>query len=198
MNKKKITCLILALGFSLSLAGCGCGRNNDGNNTVGNVVEDGRNTDGTNNSVGNAIENGAKDVGDAVENVGEGAANIVDNITDNTMTYNEADFKRDLEKSGAKVKETEASQSHFSIDNKDYTIDGEKISVYEYDENDAATLRNDISTITNNGATINNKNITWNKKAHIYKKGRLVVVYDGDNEKTLKILNDSLGNSLLR
>ncbi|MCI6190976.1 MAG: hypothetical protein MSA89_14525 [Clostridium sp.] len=181
MNKKKLTCLILSLGLSLSLAGCGCGKNNDGNNTVGNV-----------------IENGADTVGDAVKDVGEGAANIVDNITDTTMDYNASDFRRDLEKSGAKVEETEASQSYFSIDNKDYTIDGERISVYEYDEDDATTLRNDLSTVTNNGTTINNKDVKWNKKAHIYKKGRIVVVYDGDNEKVLKVLNDTLGNSLLK
>ena len=167
MNKKKLTCLILSLGLSLSLAGCGCGKTNDGNNTAGNVIE-------------------------------EGAANIVDNITDTTMNYNASDFRRDLEKSGAKVEETEASQSHFSIDNKDYTIDGERISVYEYDEDAASTLKNDLSTVTNNGATINNKDVKWNKKAHIYKKGRIVVVYDGDNEKVLKVLNDTLGNSLLK
>ena len=71
MNKKKLTCLILSLGLSLSLAGCGCGKTNDGNNTAGNVIE-------------------------------EGAANIVDNITDTTMNYNASDFRRDLEKSGAK------------------------------------------------------------------------------------------------
>ena len=181
MNKKKLTCLIISLGLSLSLAGCGCGRNNDGNNTVGNV-----------------IENGANTVGDTVKDVGEGAANIVDNITDTTMDYNASDFRRDLEKSGAKVEETEASQSYFSIDNKDYTIDGERISVYEYDEDAASTLKNDLSTVTNNGATINNKDVKWNKKAHIYKKGRIVVVYDGDNEKVLKVLNDTLGNSLLK
>ena len=181
MNKKKLTCLILSLGLSLSLAGCGCGKNNDGNNTVGNV-----------------IENGADTVGDAVKDVGEGAANIVDNITDTTMDYNASDFRRALEKSGAKVEETEASQSYFSIDNKDYTIDGERISVYEYDEDDATTLRNDLSTVTNNGTTINNKDVKWNKKAHIYKKGRIVVVYEGDNEKVLKVLNDTLGNSLLK
>ena len=181
MNKKKLTCLIISLGLSLSLAGCGCGRNNDGNNTVGNV-----------------IENGANTVGDTVKDVGEGAANIVDNITDTTMNYNASDFRRDLEKSGAKVEETEASQSHFSIDNKGYTIDGERISVYEYDEDAASTLKNDLSTVTNNGATINNKDVKWNKKAHIYKKGRIVVVYDGDNEKVLKVLNDTLGNSLLK
>ena len=167
MNKKKLTCLILSLGLSLSLAGCGCGKTNDGNNTAGNVIE-------------------------------EGAANIVDNITDTTMSYNASDFRRDLEKRGAKVDETEASQSHFSIDNKDYTIDGERISVYEYDEDAASTLKNDLSTVTNNGATINNKDVKWNKKAHIYKKGRIVVVYDGDNEKVLKVLNDTLGNSLLK
>lgn len=167
MNKKKLTCLILSLGLSLSLAGCGCGKTNDGNNTAGNVIE-------------------------------EGAANIVDNITDTTMSYNASEFRRDLEKRGAKVEETEASQSHFSIDNKDYTIDGERISVYEYDEDAASTLKNDLSTVTNNGATINNKDVKWNKKAHIYKKGRIVVVYDGDNEKVLKVLNDTLGNSLLK
>ena len=181
MNKKKLTCLILSLGLSLSLAGCGCGKTNDGNNTAGNVIEEGANT-----------------VGDAEKDVGEGAKNIVDNITDTTMTYNEADFKKDLEKSGAKVEETEASQSHFSIDNKDYIIDGERVSVYEYDEDDASTLKNDLSTVANNGATINNKDVKWNKKAHIYKKGRIVVVYDGDNEKVLKTLNDTLGNSLLK
>ncbi len=188
MNKKKISCLILALGLSLSLAGCGCGNTttNDGNKS-GN---------GTN-TVGDAVERGAEDVREGANDIINGTESLVDRMTDTTMEYNKEDLKKALEKDGYKVEETKGSQSYFSADNKDFKVDGETISVYEYGASDAEALKNDLSTVTNNGAKINNKDVTWSKKGHIYKRGRLIVVYDGDNETLIKSLNDALGTSLM-
>ena len=215
MNKKKISCLILALGLTLSLAGCGCNgtTTNDGN-TTGNVVGDGTNgtttsdgnksgngtTTNDGNKTGNVVEEGANKVGNAVKEgtnaVVDTTESLVGRMTDTTMEYNKEDLKKALEKDGYKVEETTASQSHFSVDNKDFKVDGETISVYEYDANAADAIKTDLGTVTGNGAKINNKEVKWNKQGHIYKKGRLIVVYDGDNAGLIKSLNSALGNSL--
>lgn len=202
MNKKKISCLILALGLTLSLAGCGCNgtTTNDGN-TTGNVV--GENTNGKTTSdgkTGNVVEEGANKVGNAVKEgtnaVVDTTESLVGRMTDTTMEYNKEDLKKALEKDGYKVEETTASQSHFSVDNKDFKVDGETISVYEYEANAADAIKTDLGTVTGNGAKINNKEVKWNKQGHIYKKGRLIVVYDGDNADLIKSLNSALGNPL--
>lgn len=196
MNKKKISCLILALGLSLSLAGCGCGNNNTDNTGTnntgsnGNVVEEGVN------KAGNAVKNGVEDVKEGAEDLVNNTDSLVHRMTDTTMEYNKEDLKKALEKDGYKVEETKASKSHFSVDSKDFKVDGETISVYEYDTDDVDTLKKDLGTVTENGAKINGKEVTWNKQAHIYKKGRLIVVYDGNDAKLIKSLNSALGDPL--
>ena len=62
---------------------------------------------------------------------------------------------------------------------------------------DSEKLMNDLKTITNNGATINGKAITWTAAPHVYKKGRIIVIYDGSNETTLTDLKDILGDPIL-
>ena len=84
-----------------------------------------------------------------------------------------------------------------SVENDDYTINGDRLSIYEYDESAKSTLEGDLKSITDNGMMINGNKTSWTKAAHIYKKGRLVVIYDGNNESILTTLKEVLGEPLL-
>lgn len=174
-NKKILTlCMASCLGMSSFLFGC-------------NAKQD--------------VKNTAEDVKDGVEKVGEGVKegteSLVDKITDNSMTYSKEDFKKDLEKNNITPESVPVEKSFFSIDSDDYTINGQRISIYEYNESDSDKLNNDIGTITDNGLMINGNSVTWKVKPHIYKKGRIVVLYDGDDATTLNTLSSILGNPIL-
>ena len=171
MKKKKLLTLVLALCLATSTAFIGCSKD-----TVENA--------------GDKIKNGTEDVGEA-------GVGLWDKVTDDSMTYNEDDFKKEIEKKGYKLTEIEDTKSLLSVENDDYTINGDRLSIYEYDESAKSTLEGDLKSITDNGMMINGNKTSWTKAAHIYKKGRLVVIYDGNNESILTTLKDILGEPLL-
>ncbi|WP_294353842.1 hypothetical protein [uncultured Clostridium sp.] len=178
MLKNKLTSLLLAasMAFSISLVGCGETVKED----VKNGAED--------------VKEGVKDLGD---NVADTTENLVDRVKDTTMDYDLSTFKKDLESKGIAISNMDKNDSLFSVDNEDFTINGDRVSVYEYGSGDSEKLMNDLKTITNNGATINGKAITWTAAPHVYKKGRIIVIYDGSNETTLTDLKDILGDPIL-
>ena len=179
MKKKKLLTLVLALGLATSTAFIGCSKD-----TVENA--------------GDKIKKrGIEDVGEGIKDVGEAGGGLWDKVTDDSMTYNEDDFKKEIEKKGYKLTEIEDTKSLLSVENDDYTINGDRLSIYEYDESAKSTLEGDLKSITDNGMMINGNKTSWTKAAHIYKKGRLVVIYDGNNESILTTLKDILGEPLL-
>lgn len=193
MKNKKILAMCLASCIGISSFLLGCNAKDDVKNAaddVKNGVED----------VGEGVKNGVEDAG---KDVKEGTENLVDKITDNSMTYDEDDFKRELQTAGITVQEVEDTNNTkplFSVDNDDYiltNLNNQRVSVYEYDEGDKDRLNNDIASIKSNGMNINGKNITWNTTPHLYKKGRLIVVYDGEDSGTLDTLRSLLGNPIL-
>lgn len=189
MKKKKLLSLVLALGLATSTAFIGC---ND--NTAKNAGEDIKN--GAEN-VGDAAKDGIEDIGNGIKDVGEKGSGLWDKVKDMSMTYNEDDFEREIENMGYKLIEVEDSKSFLSVENDDYTINGDKISVYEYDESAKGTLEADLKSITDNGMVINGNKVNWTKAPHIYKKGRIVVIYDGNSEAILTALKEILGEPLL-
>lgn len=178
MLKNKLTVVLLAatLAFSGTLYGCGEKVEED----VKQGAED--------------IKEGVKDAG---ENVKDATENVVDRVKDTTMEYDLNTFKKDLENKGIAISDVDKEYSLLSVDNMDFTINGDKVSVYEYGTADSKKLMDDLGTITNNGATINGKEMTWKVAPHIYKKGRIIVIYDGNNETTLAKMKDILGDPIL-
>lgn len=189
MKKKKLLALVLALSLATSTTFIGCNKNTAEN--AGDKIKNGAE------DVGDAAKRGIEDVGEGIKNVGEAGVGLWDKVTDNSMTYNEDDFKKEIEKKGYKLTEIEDSKSLLSVENDDYTINGDRLSIYEYDESAKSTLEGDLKSITDNGMMINGNKTSWTKAAHIYKKGRLVVIYDGNNESILTTLKEVLGEPLL-
>ena len=88
-------------------------------------------------------------------------------------------------------------KSYFSAKNTDYIINDEKFSVYQYNKEDKDKLEADLRSVTDNGVKINGATMNWKTAPHIYKKGRVVVIYDGDNETALTEAKEILGSPIL-
>lgn len=176
--KKKVLNLLLVLGIILSFSMIGCSNSNKSNNKE-NASE-----------AGESIKNGT-------EKIGEEGMNLVNNIKDTSMNYSEESFESDMKNKGFNLVETEDSKSYFSVSNDDYILNSEKISVYEYDENEQNRLETDLMTVTENGSFINGSEVKWGNGPHIYKKGRVVVLYDGNSNTILDALGEVLGIPLL-
>ena len=190
MKRCKVLALCMSSCLAISSLLLGCNAKQDTKNAADNVkngVED----------IGEGVKQGAEDIGEGVK---QGTENLVDKITDNSMTYDEDDFKRELQNQGVNVQEVDTSKPLLSVDSDDFilsNINNQRISIYEYEEGDKDKLNNDIASIKENGMNINGQKVTWNAKPHIYKKGRLVVVYDGEDSGALDTLRGLLGNPIL-
>lgn len=142
-------------------------------------------------NIGEKVEEGA-------EKTGEATLDLVSKITDTSMDYNKDDLRKDVEGKGYIAKEVEETEKpYFSAENTNYIINNEKFSVYQYNKEDKIKLEDDIKSITDNGMKINGVSMNWSKAPHIYKKGRVVVVYNGDNEIVLTEAKEILGQPIL-
>lgn len=187
MIRKKIVALTLALFVASSslLYGCGSSNTKEDVENAGDNVKD-------------SAENAGEAVKDAGEAVVDGTSDIISKIKDNTMTYNEENFKADLEKASSPPSEIiNGEKSFFSVDADTFVINNQNVLVYEYKESDKNALESDLKTISNNGMTINGKDTNFKNPPHIYKKGRIVVVYDGEDNATLTTLENLLGTPIL-
>ena len=179
INKKTLlTLLCSGVVATTFLLGCGCNIS-----TTENVKE----------GVGD-VERGAENVADNVKNAGE---SLYGKVTDKSMEYSKDDFIKDLNSHGIQTTEFENKTEYFTADKYGYKVGDDSIYVYQYNTKGEADIEKDINSIEDNGNKINNSIVQWNSGAHIYKKGRLVVIYDGNNKDTLNKLNEVLGNPIL-
>lgn len=174
MVKKKLIPLILSVTIAASFGLIGCGKN--------------KNT---------TPDNGKNAVSEAADDVKDTAEGLWDKVTDTSMDFKEEKLKSQLEDQGYDLKKVDSTDSYFSVDSNTYEIDGDNLAVYEYGENDTEVMKTDINSITNEGAKINNKDVNWKSNPHVYKKGRVVAIYDGDNSKILDTLKNVLGDPIL-
>ena len=145
-------------------------------------------------TVGEKVGNTTEKV---AENIKDGGEGLVRKVTDTSMEYTNTDFNKALEDKGYNLKESETDTTNLSVQSKNYTLNGETVTVYEYDTNGSSTLESDLGSINSDGTIINGTKMEWANAPHIYKKGRIVVVYDGKNESVLTTLNDLLGSPLI-
>ena len=65
------------------------------------------------------------------------------------------------------------------------------VQVFEYDS--AETMESDAVLVDADGGTIGTSMVSWMATPHFYKKGRILVLYVGDNAETLEVLEGVLG-----
>lgn len=83
----------------------------------------------------------------------------------------------------------------FSVDVRNIEINGENISVLEYD--DEATARTETEIISPDGFGFTTPDfaaqVDWIAPPHFYRSGRIIVLYVGRNQVIIDLLNSILG-----
>ena len=87
-------------------------------------------------------------------------------------------------------------QPCFSVDTRAITVNGSDVQVFEYD--DSAAADTEAAFISPDGSSINNNEqicmISWVAPPHFYKASNLIVLYVGDNQALIDVLETVLGS----
>lgn len=103
-----------------------------------------------------------------------------------------ASLVANLRAAGASVKPgEEVDQPFFSVTGKMIEVHGEDVQVFQYA--DAAVADAQAALVSPSGSAVGTANIHWVGPPHFFKKGRLIVLFVGDNEKVLNALEAVLG-----
>jgi hypothetical protein len=97
-----------------------------------------------------------------------------------------------LQAEGATVEPGGAvAQPFFAVEPQVITVNGAQVQVYEF--TDTASAEAAAARVSADGSTVGSTMITWIAPPHFYRSGRLVVLYVGDNEVVLSLLQSVLG-----
>lgn len=83
------------------------------------------------------------------------------------------------------------SQPFFSVAGRIVNINGEGIQVFEYAR--ASALNMEAKRVSSDGMTIGGSKPSWMAPPHFFKRGKLIVIYVGNNQTILNILKDAVG-----
>ena len=86
----------------------------------------------------------------------------------------------------------EISQPFFSVKGFVVKVNGEEVQVFEY--LNATAADSEAELVSPDGASVGTNMITWVATPHFYKEERLIVLYVGDNEDLINILETILGS----
>lgn len=106
--------------------------------------------------------------------------------------YGTDEFLAELREQGVDAEKGDSvEQAFFSVIGDYVSLNGESVQVFEYDS--AETMESDAVLVDASGSPIGTSMVTWIATPHFYKKGRILVLYVGDNAETLEILQSVLG-----
>lgn len=106
--------------------------------------------------------------------------------------YGTEEFLADLREKGVEAEKGDSlEQAFFSVIGTSVSLNGESIQVFEYDS--AETMETDAVLVDASGSSIGTTMVGWVATPHFYKKGRILVLYVGDNAEILEILESVLG-----
>lgn len=152
----------------------------------------------------NVVEKGTEMTKDALEKGKEmitgdnTTGKVVENYNDNKKVsdYNLENFKVDMESLGYKVEIIAKDKDFFDAPKFEVKINNHKISAYDYEE--MSTLEKDTSGITEKGLVVSGTKVEWNEIPHYYKKGELLVIYDGKDIELINSLDKVMGTELYK
>jgi hypothetical protein len=106
--------------------------------------------------------------------------------------YGSEEFLKELREKGVQAESGESiEQAFFSVIGTTVDLNGESVQVFEYDS--AETMESDAVLVDADGGTIGTSMVSWMATPHFFKKGRILVLYVGDNTETLGLLESVLG-----
>jgi len=86
----------------------------------------------------------------------------------------------------------EVTQPFFSVKGKLIKVNGGDVQVFEYQDSTAAD--NEASLVSPDGSSIGTSMVGWVAPPHFYQPGKLIVLYIGENEAVIKLLESVLGS----
>jgi hypothetical protein len=97
-----------------------------------------------------------------------------------------------LRAAGASVEPAgEISQPFFSVKGRTITVNGGGVQVFEY--GDASAAASEAKLVSPDGEVVDKSRVGWVAPPHFFKKGKLIVLYVGDNVTITKALETVLG-----
>lgn len=101
-------------------------------------------------------------------------------------------FVRTLRARGLTVESAgEVSQPFFKPEGRGFTVGGENVQVFSYPSASAAEA--EAKQVNAEGTSVGTSAMMWVGPPHFFRKGRLVVIYVGENAGVLKALTSVLG-----
>lgn len=101
---------------------------------------------------------------------------------------------KNLQAQGAIVALTreKVSQPFFSVASRVIKVNGQDIQVFEYTQ--ASKADSEAKRVSSNGLSIGTTKPSWLSTPHFFKTEKLIVLYVGDDQTALRILQSTLGN----
>lgn len=103
-----------------------------------------------------------------------------------------ATLANNLRAAGAAVEAVgNVSQDFFSVKGQVIKVDGEDVQVFEYNDESAADA--EAALVSPDGSLIGMTMVSWVAPPHFYKAGRIIVLYVGDDQLAIDLLESVLG-----
>src|SRR6266545_4184929 len=83
------------------------------------------------------------------------------------------------------------TQDFFSVEGQTVKVNGADLQVFEYEN--APAMEKDASQVAPDGGSIGTSMVTWIDTPHFYKAGRIIVLYLGNDQTILGLLNKAMG-----
>ncbi|MCZ6775442.1 MAG: hypothetical protein O7D34_03160 [Ignavibacteria bacterium] len=116
-----------------------------------------------------------------------------DDDSDEQIIEDVASLMDSLRVAGATVAQSgELEQPFFSEKAQIITVNGGDVQVFEYAKADAA--EDEAAKVASDGSTIDNNIVQWVATPHFYKTGNLIVLYVGESEDVMNVLETVLGS----
>ncbi len=110
----------------------------------------------------------------------------------NNDVYDYEKFLEELRTNGASVGDAgEIEQAFFSVKGKVVKVNGEDLQVFEYEGEEETNSQ--ASLVSTDGSSIGTSMVSWIDEPHFYKRGRIIVIYIGQNPTTIELISGILG-----
>jgi hypothetical protein len=97
-----------------------------------------------------------------------------------------------LESAGAKMETGDSiTQEFFTPEGQTLKVNGADLQVFEYEN--AEAMEKEASQVVPDGGSIGTSMVTWIDTPHFYKTGRIIVLYLGNDQTVLDLLNKVMG-----
>lgn len=169
--KSKLILTILIISLAASFSGC---------NASDTIDETKQNIEGTIDEAGDSI----KDAGDTVTN----------EYDEEMMNLDKEGLIQKIESKGFKVSEITDDEGDiygnykFSVPKDELLVNDQRIALYVYPNKEE--LDKDVRNIENNDYLVDGTKINEANPPHIYRSGKLMVVYSGSNTEINNLLMD--------